>query len=143
MFLTAQRVISSRGENGINGFLYEHGAVVWEAPPEPIAGSIGELVHQFILVTPGDNKIVSFLDIVAPDGTPYVSVRELIVPWLVAQASAQQPLPWTGIVESMRFGLHMTAACAKLWKSEVSKLLTACQMTLDRYTLPAPEEPRP
>jgi len=131
MYLTAQRVISSSDENGINGFLYEHGAGAWELPPEPIAGSIGELVHTFIMVTPGDNKVVSFLDIVAPDGTPYDRVRALILSWLAAQASVSQPLPWTGVVESMRFGLHMTATYAKLWKSEVAKLLTACQMTLD------------
>lgn len=143
MFLTAQRVISPAGENAINGFLYEHGDVAWETPPEPIEGSIGLLAHSFLMVTPtGNNKVVSYLDIVAPDGTPYLHVRELIVPWLAARVTANA-LPWTGVVENMRFGLHMTTAYLRAWRAEVVRLLAACQMTCDRYTLPAPEEPRP
>lgn len=143
MYLTAQRVISPNDENAINGFLYEHGAVTWETPPAPIAGAIGELVHTFILVPQGGNKVMSYIDVVAPDGTPYERIRERIFPWMVTRASARQSLPWTDVVEDMRFGLHMIAAYAKVWKSEVTRLLTMCQMTLDRYTLPAPEESHP
>ena len=144
MFLTAQRVISPGGENGVNGFLYEHGDVAWETPPEPIAGSIGVLAHSFLSVTPtGDNKVVSYLDIVAPDGTSYPRVRELIVPWLAAQTAEKQVLPWTGVIEDVRFGLHMTAAYTRAWRAEVARLMLVCQMTLDRYEMPATEEPRP
>ena len=143
MYLTAQRVISPSGENGINGFLYEHGTVTWEKPPEPIKNAIGELVHTFIMVTPGNNQVMSYVDVIAPDNTPYARIRERIFPWFSAQACAQQPLPWTGIVEDMRFGLHMTAAYAKAWKSEVTKLIAVCQLTLDRCTLPAIEESNP
>ena len=141
MYLTAQRVVSARGENGINGFLYEHEAVSWETPPEPIAGAIGELAHSFILVTPGDNKVMSYIDIVAPNGTSYDHIRDRITPWLAARASEGQPLPWTGIDGDMRFGLHMTATYARAWRSEAAALLSACQMTCDRYKLPAPTEP--
>lgn len=139
MYLTAQRVISPGGENGINGFLYEHGAIAWGTPPQPIAGSIGELVHTFIMVPPGNNKVVSYVDVVAPDGTSYESIRDRIFPWLEAQPSTQ-PLPWTGVVEDMRFGLHMVASFAKVWRSETARLLTTCKVTFDRYKLPASEE---
>lgn len=143
MYLTAQRVISPSRENGINGFLFEHGTVAWALPPEPITGAIGELVHTFILVPPGGNKVMSYVDIIAPDGTPYDRIHNRIIPWMAARASAQQGLPWTSDDEDMRFGLHMVSAYAKAWKSEAAKLLLACQMTLDRYTLPASEESRP
>ena len=43
----------------------------------------------------------------------------------------------------MRFGIYMTATFAKVWKSEVARLLTTCQMTCERYTLPASEESCP
>jgi hypothetical protein len=141
MYLTAQRVTSPSGEDAINGFLYDHGAVAWEEPPEPIGGAIGQLARTFIMVPPGGNKVLSYIDIVAPDGTPYEYIRERIIPWMVARASARQSLPWTAIVEDMRVGLHMTTAFVKAWKSEVARLLLTCQMTLDRYTLPASEEP--
>jgi hypothetical protein len=143
VYLTAQRVISAGGESGINGFLYEHGTVAWETPPEPIGGAIGELVHTFIMVPQGGNKVMSYVDVVAPDGTLYESIRERVFPWMVAQASAGHSLPWTGVVEDMRFGLHMISTYAKTWKSEVAKLLMTCQMTLDRYTLPASTDTMP
>jgi hypothetical protein len=144
VYLTAQRVISTGGESGINGFLYEHAVTRWgTTPPELIDGAIGELVHTFILVPPGDNKVVSYVDIVAPDGTTYDRIRAQIVPWMATQARERPSLPWTGVVEDMRFGLHMTETYAKAWKPEVAKLLLTCQMTLDRYTLPAPAESRP
>lgn len=133
MYLTAQRVISACGENGINGFLYEHGAVTWESPPEPGNGAVGELVHTFVMVPPGGNKVVSYVDIVAPDGAPYDDVRSRVLACLVRRANEQLPLPWVGVDGDVRFGLNMIPAYARDWRSEVTKLLTACQMTLDRY----------
>jgi hypothetical protein len=94
MYLTAQRVISPRGENGINGFLYEHEAAnAWETPPELIVGACGVLVHSFILVTQGGNNVVSYVDIVAPNGTSYAHICERLVLWLATKAAEQQPLP--------------------------------------------------
>lgn len=135
MYLTAQRVVSSGNENGINGFLYEHGVVAWDPPPDPVSGmgdAIGELVHSLISVTPGDNRVVSYVDIVAPDGTPYEGVFLPIFTWMTERSSAREPFPWVGVVGDMRFGLHMVSAYAKTWREEVSRLLSACQMTLER-----------
>lgn len=136
MYLTAQRVISSSGENGINGFLYEHGDVAWETPPDPTSESIGKLVHSFITVPPGNNHVMSFVDVVAPDGTPYERIGEQIAAWIATKVIDRRPLPWADVVEDMRFGLDMTATYARAWKSEVAALIAACRMTHERYELP-------
>jgi hypothetical protein len=143
MYLTAQRVLAPSGENNINGFLYEHGAVTWQTPPEPIEGAIGKLVHTFIMVPQGGNKVLSFVDIVASDDVPYAHIRERLCAWLTAQANMPHPhpLPWTGVDGDMRFGLAMITTLAKAWRSEVGHLLRTCQATFDRYILP--EEPKP
>lgn len=133
MYLTAQRVVSPSGENGINGFLYKHDVVAWDIPPEAVTGSVGELVHAFIVVPQGGNNVMSYVDVVAPDGTPYDRIRTQISSWMMEQASAQLPLPWTGVTENIRFGLHMVSTYAKDWRREATQLLMACQMTIDEY----------
>lgn len=143
MYLTAQRVISPSGENGINGFLYEHGTVAWETPPDPASESAGKLVHSFITVPPGSNRVVSFVDVVAPDDTPYERIGERIASWIAARVIDRRPLPWTDVVEDMRFGLNMTATYARAWKLEVAALIAACRMTHERRELSAAEEPQP
>lgn len=136
MYLTAQRVISPSSEIGINGFLYEHGTVAWETPPDPTSESVGKLVHSLITVPPGSNRVVSFVDIVAPDGTPYERIGTQIATWIAAKVIDRRPLPWADLVEDMRFGLDMTTTYARVWRLEVAELLATCRMTHERRELP-------
>jgi hypothetical protein len=71
MRLSAQRVMAADGHLGVNAFCYLHGPVVWlDRPPTEITKSRGQLVNSLIEIRPGGNKVLSYLDIVAPDDTP-------------------------------------------------------------------------
>jgi hypothetical protein len=69
VLLTAQRVVSPRGTRGVNVYQYLHGSYVWPRVPDGFLPDVnpGELVNQWLEVPPGSNRIVSFLDVVAPD----------------------------------------------------------------------------
>ena len=71
MYLTAQRVISPKThEMGVNTFKYLH----WQQWPGPVPDAFlpdtnpGELGQQYVEVMPPGNRILSFLDVVLPDG---------------------------------------------------------------------------
>jgi hypothetical protein len=140
MFLTAQRVLSPDGKSGLNSFLYAHGDIPWKVPPEPIAGSIGELTHIFLTVPQGGNKILSYLDVVTPDGTSYGQIRDKIFPWLNTQAQERKPLPWIILMRNMRFGLHTVQTLT--WKSEVDELLLACRKVIAQSVTEHPASQR-
>lgn len=75
MYATAHRVRTSQGAIGINAFLHEHGeagqAINWStASISRITDhDPGALVAQTTEIAPGGNAVLSFLDVVAPDGT--------------------------------------------------------------------------
>lgn len=73
MYLTAQRVVSRDGRTGINVFFHLH---KYSNPPKLINDSdvisvaesnTGELVKERCNITPGGNRVKSYLDIVASD----------------------------------------------------------------------------
>ena len=70
MLLTAQRVVSPLSRaRGVNVYLYLHGSFVWDRVPNEFLpeANPGELVAQWIQLAPGGNRVISFLDVVAPD----------------------------------------------------------------------------
>ena len=80
MYLTVQRVRSSRGKRGINGALYLHGSgrsdPRWAEPDlrAIVGGDLGNQVVPRVDVAPGGNAVESFLDVVCPDD---ISIDEL------------------------------------------------------------------
>ena len=87
MFLTAHRVRSPDGRQGINAFFYLHGdspapGMAWDSPNlnvEMIAEKYpGKFVDQEVAIVPGGNSVLSYLDIVAPDGERLARVREAL-----------------------------------------------------------------
>ena len=72
MYVTAQRVRSSRGETGINSFLHSHeneGEVVWDPPDLDFItnDNPGRLVAELVEVSPGNNSVLSYLDVAVED----------------------------------------------------------------------------
>jgi hypothetical protein len=74
VYLTAQRVQAVRGppRGVINAFLYRPpaagDAVDWENPDfDELTRSPGTLVRQSTPLQPGGNRVLSFLDVLAPD----------------------------------------------------------------------------
>jgi hypothetical protein len=75
MYIASMRVRSPEpGEKtGINAYLHSHGSTfAWpEKPWELPENNPGEQVEQLIEVEPGGNRVSSYLDILAPDGTTH------------------------------------------------------------------------
>ena len=70
MLLAAQRVIAPRTRaRGVNVYQYLHGPFTWDRTPAEFLpeANPGELVAQWIQLPAGGNRVVSFLDVVAPD----------------------------------------------------------------------------
>ena len=78
MLLTAQRVVSPRGTHGVNVYQYLHGSYIWPRVPDDFLpdANPGELVNQWLEVPPGANRIVSFLDVVAPDEAAIFDINQ-------------------------------------------------------------------
>jgi hypothetical protein len=82
MLLTAQHVVSPRGIHGVNVYQYLHGSYTWLRVPDEFLPDVnpGELVNQWLGVLPGSNRIVSLLDVVAPDEVAASDVHQ----WLAS-----------------------------------------------------------
>jgi len=84
MYLTAQRVLTPKGETGINVFLHCN-AVANEAlllTPNEIAAiadaNPGDIVAHRCEVKPGGNRVLSFIDVVAPELYPLEGLRTVL-----------------------------------------------------------------
>ncbi len=127
MYLTAQRVRSSEGAEGINAFQYAHGPDVWDGlPPRGMPDeNPGELVAQSILVPPPGNRVRSYLDVVAPDETAPSEIRPAFIAFI---SDAQRgPLPWIGISGRVFFRVGMEQPLAEQWQREIASLYRATE----------------
>lgn len=122
MRLVAQRVISTRGLQGVNAFCFLHGGYVWlDRPPAQILEAPGELVNSNIIVTPPGNRVQSYLDIVTPDQTPNQKILyDILNP---IDLFANQPLPLTVQSGDTNFTFNIEQSLAPAWHREVEVLL--------------------
>jgi hypothetical protein len=130
MCITAHHVVSSNQRQGVNAFLYRHETLSGdEAPPVEITPlhnqNPGTLVAQSISVAPPGNRVRSYLDIVAPDDTPWNEIRTE----LMAFVGRMQPsaLPWSGPSGRCHFGLGMDRELSHQWQRELAILYRAAQ----------------
>jgi hypothetical protein len=89
VYLTAQRVVSPQGVQGVNVYEYLHGPVNWTHPlPRELYPEInpGQL-HRWSETTPsGGNAVISYLDIVVPEIVP----DDAIARWLAVLKNSIQ-----------------------------------------------------
>lgn len=85
MYIASQRVRSAAGLNGINTFYHEHngvdgGDLDWEHVnlDRLLENPPGKPVSESIEVTPGQNHVLSYLDVICPDATPISDVLAAI-----------------------------------------------------------------
>lgn len=125
MLLTAQRVESGAGDEGVNAFCNLHGSFIWSgAPPAGIPeANPGEPAHQRIEVQPGGNRVRSYLDVIAPDETPTSEILGAVQQFLVVVRD--RPLPWTATVGrcTIRFGIDI--GLEPVWTEEFRRLIAA------------------
>ncbi len=81
MYLTAHRLVTPLGDEGVNAFLHLHGdQFAWPDDPAPLATSNpGEIVERNTEVPPGGNRVLAYLDVLAPDGTPAAEIRAALL----------------------------------------------------------------
>lgn len=83
----------------------------------------GEPANQSVELTPGGNRVRSYLDIVAPDETPTSEILGAVQHFVAAMR--EQPLPWGLTVGrcTIRFGLEL--GLEQHWAEEFRRLVEA------------------
>ncbi len=124
MYATAHRVVSPTiGEQGINAFHYLHG-YEWDAArlseflPET---NPGPLFNDAVSVAPPGNRVRSYLDVVAPDGTIPGLVGQALADAISGEPPQSFPATWTSGPLWFRFGLEL--ALVPVWRQELRLLL--------------------
>lgn len=135
MYVCAQRVHATAGPHsgsqGINSFIYLHGPYTWQDLPENLwpEKNPGVFTDSLIEVPPPGNRVRSYLDIVAPDGT---TIHKLV--HVAGNLTAVPQIPWTWSEGSVwcRFGVE--SALASEWQHELHRLLARVVLLLRRQT---------
>lgn len=127
MYLTAHHVLDpNSGHEGVNSFLYSHGAYTWQAPPLDIPDqNPGTLVAESISIRPPGNRVRSYLDIVGPDEARWDEVRVGLMTFV--GETQRRPLPWVGTTGRCFFRIGMDRALSQQWQRELAVLYRAAQ----------------
>jgi hypothetical protein len=130
MILTAQRVVASSGNTGINVYCHADAA---EGSFEPGASSLdrprGKLIAQTVAVPPPGNNVRSFLDIAAPDDATAEELGAAFEAFVAAHGT--EDLPWVGQQDRCAFRLGMDDSLASEWRKELAALLNALAGALE------------
>ena len=85
MYLTAQRVRSKAGQEGINAFLHQHRDqhLPLKGVDEPDIDQVSRLVAGYPVaashdVPPGNNQVIAYLDLVAADTVPQAHLQAAV-----------------------------------------------------------------
>ena len=128
MYLTAQRVRRvPDGPEGINAFFYMHGDYVWNADTLAwFRRDPGQLVNQVLQINPPQgNRVRSFLDLICPDGTDWLDIRQSFIEFVGMYQ--RTPMPWDGTVRYCTFRIGMDLGIARTWQTEIATLYRAIQ----------------
>ena len=130
MLATAQRVVSPTGLVGINVYLYHHDArQPWTPHDLGALEASARLKDQHFQVHPGGNKVRSYLDVFAPEGTPSTD----LLPWF-RRLTRTPSTPSFPLVDRegeavLRFNLDL--GLVPTWRDEFSDLAAAVLLSLD------------
>lgn len=113
MYLTAHRVKDRDGRADINAFLYLHNkhelpASVWDSPDVVFIAekAPGTLVKSVNAIPPGNNSVVSYLDVVARNGTSHDVLQTALMDIRSSLARDPSQSVWTGQPVGVRFSLN-------------------------------------
>jgi hypothetical protein len=135
MYATAHRVVSPTTRvEGVNTFYYLHdrgwdGAPPLECMPETDPGT---LVDKAVAVPPPGNRVRSYLDILAPDGTTLQEIEHALTEVLSADTPTSLPAVWTSGRFWFRFGVELSLV--PVWRHELQLLLESISALLSPAT---------
>jgi len=122
MRLTAQRVVSPHGKDGINAFCYLHGPHSWlDEPPPEIMNDPGRLANSHVEVEPPGNRVRSYLDVIAPDHVPSDKIARDVIDAVTVLSS--EPLPLKVQSGDTTFIFNAELRLAAGWQGELKSLL--------------------
>ena len=125
MYATAHRVVSpTTGAEGINAFHYLHEGLTWNGPPPPDLrpeSNPGTLDNDSVSVPPPGNRVRSYLDVVAPDGTSPASIEQAIAEAISSEVPDSFPATWNVGCFWIRFGLERVLV--PFWRHELKQLV--------------------
>ncbi|MBT3224352.1 MAG: hypothetical protein HN348_35240 [Proteobacteria bacterium] len=131
MYIATHRVVSKTAVEGINTFAYLAGERSWQMPEAHLDEQPGQLVHQSVEITPGGNRVRSYLDVVFPDSYTRDDVSWLLttLPRLIDTTE----FPHTGSLEraAWRFGLEFSLV--PVWEDELVRLADHAHTTALSY----------
>ncbi|HEX5752511.1 MAG TPA: hypothetical protein VFZ09_40270 [Archangium sp.] len=130
MYATAHRV-SRNGQTGVNAFLYLHGRdFPWpenaSSLPDTKPGTPTD--RQSISVPPGSNPVHSYLDVVAPDGTPRAILLEALKLFRQDVSERSNPALFVFGEVTLRFGVRIGLESER--DSELDRLLVSLEQVL-------------
>ena len=123
MLLVAQRVISTaRRVQGVNAYRYRHVRDPWPTDPhvmleDPRKTQERKDVH----LRPGGNRVISFLDVAAPDDAVLSEILERLNEFKVQSPPPEFPMERVLGRGAVRFGLE--GRMILFWRGELEELI--------------------
>ena len=114
MYVTAHRVAKGNlPETGINAFLYLHGSAPLDVKASWTDADVdkivfektGTLASKYESVEPGGNRVMSYLDVVAPDKTSAAQIETALNQFKTEIGTDQSPMTRIFGTVAIRFGL--------------------------------------
>lgn len=123
MYLTAHRVVSPTGNEGIHAFYRTHGES-WRGLDTDVETAPSQLVRARRELEPGGNRVRSYLDIIAPDLISPSSIITDFETWIRGEAPVQFPCQFHAMNSVVRMGVERALAAS--WRGEAQRLFYEC-----------------
>jgi hypothetical protein len=115
MKLVAQRVMSpATRTQATHAYHYVHGGLTWAGPPPAELGH-GRIQAIRVELPLGENHVLTYLDIVAPDETPTLTIFRAFT----ELCDLDRPPPFVHTVEDCTFSCAMIHAFQLVWRAEL------------------------
>ncbi len=130
MLITAQRVVAPSGLVGINSYHYEHYAdTPWTTDDLTALESSASLAKSRFQVEPGGNRVRSYLDVFAPEGT---TATELL-PWFqrILRTPTPPSFPFVDREDQAVLRFNLDLGLVPTWRDEFADLFANLLLFLD------------
>ncbi len=130
MLVTAQRVVAPAGLVGINVYLYQHDSgQPWTPDDLDALEAHATLTRHHFQVDPGGNRVRSYLDVFAPEGT---TAAELL-PWFrrLTRTSSSPSFPLTDKEGPAVLRFNLDLGLVPTWRDEFTDLAADILLFLD------------
>jgi len=123
MLLVAQRVISTRHRvQGVNCYRYRHGAVSWPTDPRVMLDDPRKaLERKDVHLRPGGNRVISFLDVAAPETALPGEILERLNEFKSQDPPREFPVERVLGACAVRFGIE--GRVLPFWRGELEDLI--------------------